>query len=42
MAKNSTSKVITMIRDAKTGRLVSADYAKHHPATTVVEKRKVN
>lgn len=42
MGKKTAPKVVTMIRDAKTGRLVSADYAKHHPATTVVEKRKVN
>lgn len=41
MAKKNEPKVITMIRNAKNGQLVTAEYAKKHPATTVVEKRKV-
>jgi hypothetical protein len=38
MAKTKT---ITMPRDAKTGRIVTEDYAKKHPGTTTVEKRVV-
>jgi len=33
------TKTITMPRDAKTGRIVTPDYAKNHPSTTTVEKR---
>lgn len=36
MAKKTT----TMYRSAKTGRAVTKDYAKKHPATTVKETNK--
>jgi hypothetical protein len=39
MAKGSKSK--TFYRSAKTGKIVSKDFAKGHPATTVKEKRQV-
>lgn len=41
MAKKSTQRVITMIRNAENGRLVTKAFANKHPKTTVVEKRKV-
>lgn len=39
MGKNI--KVITIPRNAKNGQIVSMDYAKKHPATTTIERRKV-
>jgi hypothetical protein len=38
MAKKVAEKK-TLYRSAKTGKLVSKEYAKSHPATTVKEKR---
>jgi len=35
------TKKITMPRDAKTGQIVTLDYAKKHPSTTTIEKRAV-
>lgn len=41
MLKDNIKRIITIFRDAITGRFVSKDYAKENPSTTVKEKRKV-
>lgn len=35
------TKTVTIPRDAGSGRIVSPEYAKSHPKTTVIEHRKV-
>lgn len=39
--KGFIERVITIFRDAITGKFVSKDYAKSNPTTTTKEKRKV-
>lgn len=37
---NNKTKSVTVNRSAKTGKFVTPDYAKKHPATTVTETKK--